>query len=139
MSTSPGRNDGEGGERRHSRERALAILYEAECKGLTFDELLAELPAEPAPYALRLVAGVERELGRIDDLLDSHAERWHLERMPAIDRCLLRIGCYELLSEPEVPTAVVLDEAVELAKEYSTEESGRYVNGVLATIAKVVR
>ncbi|MGO9197697.1 MAG: transcription antitermination factor NusB [Acidimicrobiales bacterium] len=135
MSTSPARS----GERRRSRERALEILYEAECKELAFDEVLAELPAPPAPYAAQLVAGVERELGRIDDLLDRHAAGWPLERMPAVDRCLLRIACYELLAEPEVPVAVVIDEAVELAKSYSTEDSGRYVNGVLSAVAAVVR
>ncbi len=135
MSLAPGRS----GERRRSRERALEILYEAECKGLTFDELLAELPVEPEPYAARIVAGVERDLGRIDDLLDRYATGWPLDRMPAVDRCLMRIGCYELLDEPDVPAAVVIDEAVELAKTYSTEDSGRYVNGVLAAVAVAVR
>lgn len=127
------------GARRRARERALEILYEAECKSLTFDALLADLPIEPEPYTSRLVLGVERELGRIDDLLDRHASGWPLERMPAVDRCLLRIACYELLAESEVPTAVVIDEAVELAKTYSTEGSGRYLNGVLSAVAGVVR
>ncbi|MHB1987502.1 MAG: transcription antitermination factor NusB [Acidimicrobiales bacterium] len=140
MSTSPGRSgEGRSGERRRSRERALEILYEAECKELAFDELLAELPVEPEAYAVRIVVGVERELGRIDDLLDRHAAGWPLERMPAVDRSLLRIACYELLAEPEVPTAVVIDEAVELAKSYSTEDSGRYLNGVLAAVSAAVR
>lgn len=135
MSTSPGPS----GERRRSRERALEVLYEAELKELTFDELLTELPLEPEPYAARLIAGVERLLGRIDDLLAAHATGWPLERMPAIDRCLLRIACYELVAEREVPTAVVIDEAVELAKAYSTEDSGRYLNGVLSAVAAEVR
>jgi N utilization substance protein B len=135
VSTSPAPS----GERRRSRERALEILYEAECKDLAFDELLAELPIEPEAYAVRLVAGVERDLGRIDDLLDRHASGWPLDRMPAVDRSLMRIACYELLDEPDVPTAVVIDEAVELAKSYSTEDSGRYVNGVLSAVAAVVR
>ncbi len=135
MSTSPAPS----GERRRSRERALEILYEAELKEMAFDELLEQLPVAPEPYARRLVAGVERRLGRIDDLLDAHATGWPLERMPAIDRCLLRIACYELLEEQEVPTAVVIDEAVSLAKEYSTEDSGRYLNGVLSAVAAAVR
>ncbi len=134
MSTSPGRS----GERRRSRERALEILYEAECKDLAFDEVLSDLGVTPAPYAVRIVTGVERELGRIDDLLDRHASGWPVERMPAVDRSLLRIACYELLCE-DVPVAVVIDEAVELAKNYSTEDSGRYVNGVLSAVAAVVR
>ncbi len=135
MSTSPAPS----GERRRSRERALEILYEAELKEMAFDALLEQLPVAPEPYARRLVAGVERRLGRIDDLLDAHATGWPLERMPAIDRCLLRIACYELLEEQEVPTAVVIDEAVSLAKEYSTEDSGRYLNGVLSAVAAAVR
>jgi N utilization substance protein B len=132
VNTSRGR---EAGERRRSRERALEILYEAETKGVTFDELLGELPVQPEPYAVRLVLGVERELGRIDDLIDRNATGWPLERMPAVDRALLRIACFELLCEPEVPVAVVIDEAVELAKLYSTGDSGRYVNGVLSAAA----
>ncbi len=72
-------------------------------------------------------------------LLTRHASGWTVERMPAVDRCVLRIATYELLGEPEVPVAVVLDEAVDLAKEYSTEDSGRYVNGVLSGVASEVR
>jgi N utilization substance protein B len=101
--------------------------------------VLAELPVTPEPYAVRLVVGIERELGRIDDLLDRHASGWELERMPAIDRSILRMACYELIEEPDVPVAVVIDEAVELAKSYSTEDSGRYVNGVLSGVARAVR
>ncbi|HUY30963.1 MAG TPA: transcription antitermination factor NusB, partial [Acidimicrobiales bacterium] len=104
-----------------------------------FDQLLTELAVAPEPYAARIVAGIERELGRIDDLLDRHATGWPLERMPAVDRSLLRIACYELLEEPDVPTAVVIDEAVELAKQYSTEDSSRFVNGVLAGLAAKLR
>lgn len=135
MSTSPAPS----GERRRSRERALEILYEAECKGLAFDELLDDLPLAPERYAATLVRGVEAELGRIDDLIDRTAKGWPIDRMPAVDRSLLRIACYELLCEGEVPTAVVIDEAVELAKEYSTEDSGRYLNGVLSAVAAAVR
>ncbi len=135
MSTSPAPS----GERRRSRERALEILYEAELKEVAFDELLEQLPVAPEPYAARLVAGIERRLGRIDDLLDAHATGWPIERMPAIDRCLLRIACYELMEEAEVPTAVIIDEAVDLAKEFSTEDSGRYVNGVLSAVAAALR
>lgn len=135
MSTSPAPS----GERRRSRERALEILYEAESKELSFDEVLAELAVEPAPYALELVSGIERQLGRIDDLIEQHATGWPVERMPSVDRSLLRIACFELLAEPEVPTAVVIDEAVELAKSYSTEDSGRFLNGVLSAVAGAVR
>ena len=102
--------------------------------------MLAELPVAPEEYALKLVLGVERSEPRmVNRLLGRHATGWTIERMPVVDRCVLRIAAYELLDEAEVPVAVVLDEAVELAKTYSTEDSGRYVNGVLSAVANDVR
>jgi N utilization substance protein B len=116
--------------------RALHLLYEAEVKGETPRAVLAALPVAPDPYARRLAAGAGDRLADIDALVAGHASGWALDRMPAIDRQLLRLGAYELLAELDVPAAVVIDEAVELAKQYSTEDSGRYVNGVLAAIAR---
>jgi len=127
------------GARRRARERALELLYEAETKDLSPTELLAELPVAPEQYASELVLGVERRAEEVDRLLGRHATGWAVERMPMVDRCVLRMAAYELLDELEVPVAVVLDEAVELAKTYSTEDSGRYVNGVLSAVATEVR
>jgi len=127
------------GARRRARERALELLYEAETKGLSPSQLLAELPVSPEGYASQLVTGVERLDGDVNRVLACHATGWTVERMPAVDRCVLRIAAYELLGEREVPVAVILDEAVELAKAYSTEDSGRYVNGVLSAVASEVR
>ncbi len=127
------------GGRRVARERALCLLYEAEAKEVTPAELLAELPAPPDPFAGELVRGVGENMARIDALLAGRAIGWTLERMPAVDRNILRVAAYELARCPEVPTAVVISEAVELAKQYSTEESGRWVNGVLAGVARDVR
>ncbi|MGO9335497.1 MAG: transcription antitermination factor NusB [Acidimicrobiales bacterium] len=127
------------GARRRARERALELLYEAETKDLSPTQLLAELPVAPEQYASQLVSGVERRAGEVDGLLGRHAMGWTVERMPMVDRCVLRIAAYELLDELDVPVAVVLDEAVELAKTYSTEDSGRYVNGVLSAVAGEVR
>ena len=115
------------------------MLYEAETKDLSPTELLAELPVAPEQYASELVLGVERRAEEVDRLLGRHATGWAVERMPMVDRCVLRMAAYELLDELEVPVAVVLDEAVELAKTYSTEDSGRYVNGVLSAVATEVR
>jgi len=129
---------GSTGLRRQARERALHLLYEAEAKGETPAGVLAELPVAPDPFAASLVTGVGERAGEIDGLVSGHASGWALGRMPAVDRQLLRLATFELLAEPEVPPAVVIDEAVELAKEYSTEESGRYVNGVLAAIARTL-
>jgi N utilization substance protein B len=127
------------GERRRSRERALELLYEAESKGVGADVLLVELQVQPEPYATELVRGVVERAVAIDDLIARHSKEWALERMPVVDRQLLRLATFELMARPDVPTAVVLDEAVELAKSYSTENSGRFVNGVLAAIANYVR
>jgi N utilization substance protein B len=125
--------------RREARERALSLLYEAETKDKTPAELLKELPVPPDPFAADLVAGVGDRLEQIDTLVAQHSIGWALDRMPAIDRAVLRLATYELLARPDVPTPVVLSEAVELASSYSTEESGRFVNGVLSAIATEVR
>lgn len=114
------------------------MLYEAETKQLTLTALLAELPVAPEEYALVLVEGVAASSDELASLVDRHAERWAIDRLPAVDRALLMIASLEL-SRTDVPTAVVIDEAVELAKSYSTEDSGRYVNGVLSAIAAELR
>ena len=82
---------------------------------------------------------MDEHQAEIDDLIRRFAKDWTLERMPVVDRNLLRIGIYELLQRPDVPTAAVISEAVELARRYSTEESGRFVNGMLGRIAEEVR
>lgn len=125
--------------RRESRERALGLCYELEVRDITVVDLLADLPVEPDDYALELLRGVEDHCDDIDELLRQYSEHWAVERMPAVDRAVLRLGCYELAHEPDVPTAVVISEAVDLAKQYSTKDSGRFVNGLLARIAEQVR
>ncbi len=127
------------GSRRERRERVLQLLYEAEAKGQPPGDVLAALPVPPDPWVASVVAGVGQRQEEIDGLLRTHARNWTLERMPAIDRALLRIGVYELLASPDTPTAVILNEAVALAKHYSTDESGRFVNGLLSAVAGVVR
>ena len=125
--------------RRAARERALELAYECEQRGLSAAELLAELPVDPDEYARRLVEGIDDHRDEIDALIRKYSEHWALERMPVIDRALLRIGTYELGWIPETPTAVVITEAVELAKDYSTKDSGRFVNGLLARITEKIR
>jgi N utilization substance protein B len=127
------------GSRREARERALGLGYELEVRELTVDDLLAQQPAPPDEYAVRLVQGVEANHEAIDALLSKFSEHWALERMPAVDRAALRQATYELGWEPETPTAVVISEAVELAKQYSTKDSGRFVNGLLSRIAEELR
>lgn len=125
--------------RREARERALSLLYEAETKGMAPAALIDELPVPPDPFAASLVVGVGDRLDEIDELISGHAIGWALDRMPAIDRAVLRMATFELLALPDIPTGVVLSEAVELASSYSTDESGRFVNGVLSAIATQVR
>jgi N utilization substance protein B len=122
-----------------ARERALELLYEAESKGESPAAVVAGLPVPPDPYAAVLAQGVGEDLERVDSLISERARGWRLSRMPAVDRALLRMAVWELVHRPDVPVAVVINEAVELAKQYSTEESGRFVNGVLSRIALDVR
>ncbi|HUR78237.1 MAG TPA: transcription antitermination factor NusB [Acidimicrobiales bacterium] len=126
-------------ERRMARERALELLYEADAKDASIQDVLATLAIEPDAYAVDCVTGVTEHATRIDKLIAQLAPEWPLQRMPVVDRSVLRLGVYELSQRPDVPTAVILDEAVELAKRYSTEESGRFVNGVLAAAARELR
>ena len=126
-------------ERRQARERALGLLYEAETKGQSPAELLTEQVLDPDPFAVDVVTGVEEAQAEIDALITRFARNWPLARMPALDRTLLRMGVYELTRRPDVPTGVVLSEIVDLASIYSTDDSGPFVNGVLAAIAAEVR
>jgi N utilization substance protein B len=125
--------------RHQSRERALSLLYEAELKGTSPDQVVADLSVAPDDYVATLVAIVATRSAEIDGLIDGAAIGWDLERMAVVDRNVLRLAVAELVGCPEVPTAVVLNEAVELASAYSTDDSGRFVNGVLATLAHQIR
>lgn len=128
-----------GASRRGARERALELLYEAEAKDLPPSAVLAELPVPPDDYTVDVVTGVEAHAAEVDGLIRRFTRGWALERMPAIDRALLRMAIFELGHRADVPTGVVISEAVDLAKAYSTDESGRFVNGMLAAIADELR
>ncbi|MFP5255994.1 MAG: transcription antitermination factor NusB [Acidimicrobiia bacterium] len=126
-------------ERRAARERALSLLYEAEAKGVPGAAVLEDLPVPADEFAAGLVRAVDQHGHRIDELLGRFAEGWTLARMAALDRAALRMGTAELLTRPDVPTAVVLAETVELASRFGTDGSGRFVNGLLARVAREVR
>ena len=128
-----------GGSRRQARERALSLLYEAESKEQAPAAVLAELPVPPHEYAVAMVAGVGDHMAELDRWITDYAKDWTIDRMPALDRALLRMGIFELLHRPDVPTGAVISEAVELAQRFSTDESSRFVNGMLARIAEAVR
>jgi len=131
--------DGHAGSRRQARERALSLLYEAESKDQSPAAVLAELPVAPAEFAVALVAGVGDHFDELDGWISRYAKDWTIDRMPALDRALLRIGVFELLHRPDVPTGAIISEAVELAQRFSTDESAKFVNGMLARIAEAVR
>jgi N utilization substance protein B len=130
------------GARSKARKRAVDVLYEADQRGIDPVTLISErVGSTDVPpvndYTIALVEGVTAHRARIDDLISEHAEGWTLQRMPAVDRAVLRIGLYELLWATDVPDAVAIDEAVELAKGLSTDDSPRFVNGVLGRIAVI--
>ena len=126
-------------ERSDARERALYLLYEAHSKGIAPVDTIDLQVIEPDELTQELVRGVGDHIERLDAMIDERAKGWTLARMPVLDLNVMRLGAYELLERPHVPTAVVLNEAVELAKRFSTDDSGRFVNGVLAAIANDAR
>ena len=121
-------------DRTDARERALILLYEAESKDVAPHQVLAAQVLPTDELTTALVRGVEENQQRLDSAIEAHSKGWTLSRMPLIDRNVLRIAGFELLCLAEVPVAVVLDEAVELAKRFSTDDSGRFVNGVLSAL-----
>ena len=127
------------GTRREARERALSLLYEADAKGCAPATVLDTQVLEPDPFVVDIVSGVEKHQDEADVLIRRFSKGWSLERMPVIDRTLLRMGIYELGHRPDVPVGAVISEAVELAKRYSTDDSGKFVNGMLSRIAKELR
>jgi N utilization substance protein B len=127
--------------RSRARKRALDILFEAEIRSVPVLPLLDERTRadDPpvAPYAGELVEGVYAHRDQIDELLAAHAQGWTLDRMPAVDRNILRIGVFELLWQDDVPDAVAISEAVQLARDLSTDGSPSFVNGLLARLLEL--
>ncbi|MES4903713.1 MULTISPECIES: transcription antitermination factor NusB [unclassified Streptomyces] len=126
--------------RNKARKRAFQILFEADQRGTSVQTVLADWirhartdDRQPpvSEYTMQLVEGYARYTDRIDELISTYAVSWTLDRMPVVDRNILRLGAYELVWEDETPDAVVIDEAVQLAKEFSTDDSPAFVNGLL--------
>jgi N utilization substance protein B len=126
--------------------RAFQILFEADQRGAQPEAVMADWirlgrtdDRQPrvSEYTMRLVEGYQANAARIDELLTTHSVDWTIDRMPAVDRNVLRLGAYELIWEDEIPDAVVLDEAVQLVKEFSTDESPAFVNGLLARLKEL--
>lgn len=127
--------------RTKARTRALEVLFEGDIRSVPSGEVLSRRVATSSPplnpYAVTLVEGVQAHLDRIDELLATYAVGWTLDRMPAVDRNILRIGAYELLWAEDVPDGVAISEAVALARELSTEESPAYINGLLSRLQQL--
>jgi transcription antitermination protein NusB len=121
--------------RTKARKRALDILHAADSLDRPVLEVLAENP-DAKEFTCELVSGVVEHREELDELIRRYADRWVLERMPIVDRNLLRMGIFELLHRPDIPPGVTINEAVELAKLLSTEDSGRFVNGLLGRVAR---
>lgn len=115
------------------------LLYEAEIRGLAPDAMADEVVIEPEAYTLEVLAGVTARREHLDELLTGRTGDWPLHRLAAMDRAVLNLAAWELTERDDVPTAVILNEAVELAKTYGTDDSGGFVNGVLVNLAKEVR
>jgi len=131
------------GARTKARKRAVDILFEAEQRGIDPQVLVADRVIEPhqeaavPQYTVDLVEGVAAHRERIDELLATYSQGWTVERMPAVDRALLRIGTWELLYNDDVPDAVAVDEAVDLAGQLSTDDSPSFVNGLLGRLVDI--
>jgi N utilization substance protein B len=133
------------GARRHAREAALQLLFFMEASSQGFAEAAPtffrnfESDVEGHDYAREAAAGVERRMTEFDDIIRAAAAHWRLERMARVDRTILRLATWELAEQLDVPRAVILDEAVDLAKAYGTAESSSFVNGVLNRIADILK
>lgn len=132
--------------RHQARKRAVDLLFEAEARGLTAAELAeartAQADTDPEisglnPYTVTVAHGVTQHAAHVDDLISAHLQGWTLERLPAVDRAILRVAVWELLHADDVPEPVAVDEAVELAKQLSTDDSPGFVNGVLGQVMLV--
>ena len=127
--------------RSKARKAALDLLYEADIRGISVGVILSQR-LETLEYLIRdytreLLTGVVEHRSRIDELIVTYSQGWDFDRMPVIDRNILRLSLFELLWGRDIPEAVAIDEALELAKTLSTEESSSYIHGVLATISKI--
>lgn len=122
--------------RTKARQRAVESLFEAEQRGVTSSEVFDRNP-DVNDYAIELAALVEQHMDRIDEVISTYSQAWPLDRMPAVDRAIVRVGIAELLWRPDVDSGVAVSEAVEIAATLSTPESGKFINGLLGQIATI--
>jgi N utilization substance protein B len=122
--------------RTKARQRAVESLFEAEQRGVNSSDVFERNP-DVNDYAIELASLVEQNIDRIDEVISTYSQAWPLDRMPAVDRAIVRVGIAELLWRPEVDSGVAVSEAVEIAATLSTPESGKFINGLLGQIASI--
>ena len=122
--------------RTKARQRAVESLFEAEQRGVTSPDVFERNP-DVNDYAVELATLVEQHIDRIDEVIATYSQAWPLDRMPAVDRAIVRVGVAELLWKPEVDSGVAVSEAVEIAGTLSTPESGKFINGLLGQVATI--
>jgi N utilization substance protein B len=122
--------------RTKARQRAVESLFEAEQRGVNSSDVFERNP-DVNDYAIELASLVEQNIDRIDEVISTYSQAWPLDRMPAVDRAIVRVGTAELLWRPEVDSGVAVSEAVEIAATLSTPESGKFINGLLGQIASI--
>ncbi|MGW7520653.1 transcription antitermination factor NusB [Streptomyces sp. NPDC054796] len=132
--------------RNKARKRAFQIIFEADQRGSAVTDVLADWirlarsdDRQPpvSEYTMELIEGYAQNAPRIDELISTYSVGWTLDRMPVVDRCILRLGAYELIWSDETPDAVVIDEAIQLAREFSTDESPTFINGLLGRLKEL--
>ncbi|NNN18668.1 MAG: transcription antitermination factor NusB [Acidimicrobiaceae bacterium] len=125
--------------RREGRERVISLLYELEMKNSTPEVLLDELTLTPDPFVTKRFLGISNNQSQLNTQIMSYSQDWDPSRMPVLDHSIIQLALFELIFCPEVPTGVILSEAVELAQKFSTESSGKFINGLLSAAAKHIR
>lgn len=123
--------------RSKSRKRALDVLYEVDMRSANVDDVIARRETPLDAFAEEIVRGVMLNRSRLDEMIETYSQGWDLDRMPIVDRNLLRIAIFEILYREDVPDAVAIDESLELARTLSTDDSASFINGVLAQIVKI--
>ncbi len=130
--------------RRKSRELALQCLYQIDQSGNPLTDVAGmsdhfDVNKKAVPYAQELLTGIQSQWGTINNMIEQHAKNWRLSRMAVIDRNILRIACFELAHMPDVPSSVILNEAIEIAKRFSTDDAAPFINGILDSICHNIR
>ncbi|MGB3346759.1 MAG: transcription antitermination factor NusB [Candidatus Humimicrobiia bacterium] len=129
-------------KRREAREKALFYLYQSDLLDIDIDELIQmdlKNKKNIDQFTLKLVKGVKNNFENLNEIINLHSSNWQIDRMPILDRNMLRIALYEIMFEQEIPLKVTINEAIEISKKYGTNESGKFVNGILGKVVEEMK